>query len=255
MFKFLTMVIIVLSLLGCAGSEQISRAPVQDINRAAAKYDGVHVVESGETLYSIAWRYNRDFIQLARANGIKSPYHVKAGQHLNLAANAKAPAKSARKTSQKAARKTVAKSSPQSQQVAQNTATTHVVPDVGRKLSWHWPTTGKIIQYFSTQNEQKGIDLAGKKGQPILAAAPGEVVYSGDGLRGYGRLIIIKHNDEFLSAYAHNSRLWVAEGTFVQASQKIAEMGQSDSTKPMLHFEIRRHGNPVDPLQFLPKQG
>lgn len=247
MFKLIA-VTLLLILTGCAGSDKQTYAPVTDINRAPAKYTGNHIVEQGETLYSIAWRYNRDFVELARINGIRSPYRIKEGQVLELAAQRSRAvvvnSKLKPNTSPQSADRRVEKAMPSQTIVAS-----------GEKPRWQWPTAGKIIQYFSSQNEQKGIDLAGKKGQPILAAAHGEVVYSGDGLRGYGKLIIIKHNDEFLSAYAHNSKLLVSEGTVVNASQKIAEMGQSDAAKPILHFEIRRHGNPVDPLQFLPRQG
>jgi lipoprotein NlpD len=234
--------LMLLILVGCATDEKLSYAPVKDINRAPAKYTGKHIVDRGETLYSIAWRYNRDFVELARINGIRSPYRIREGETLYLAADQSK--KTAHKTKQRVVAKQAAKPA-----AAETTLT------MDTKQAWHWPTSGKIIQHFSSQNEQKGIDLAGRKGQAILAAAPGEVVYSGDGLRGYGKLIIIKHNDEFLSAYAHNNKLLVAEGTMVQASQKIAEMGQTDAATAMLHFEIRRHGNPVDPLQFLPKRG
>lgn len=249
MYKFFTLLILLI-LVGCATEEYHSYAPVTDINRAPAKYSGDHVVESGETLYSIAWRYNRDFVELARINGIRSPYHVKEGETLYLSSNDQrsAAAKPRHTSNAKSQPKSVQKEPAQEQK-------TQPVLASGGKLGWQWPTSGKIIQYFSSQNEQKGIDLAGRKGQAILAAAPGEVVYSGDGLRGYGKLIIIKHNDEFLSAYAHNSKLLVSEGSMVKVSQKIAEMGQTDAASAMLHFEIRRHGNPVDPLQYLPKRG
>lgn len=244
MYKYL-FIFMIFVLVGCATEEHTSYAPVTDINRAPAKYSGDHVVETGETLYSIAWRYNRDFVELARINGIRSPYHVKEGETLYLSSNEHRAAAAPRHTAKaKSSSKTVQKEAPAQPMLA-----------TGGKLGWQWPTSGKIIQYFSSQNEQKGIDLAGRKGQAILAAAPGEVVYSGDGLRGYGKLIIIKHNDEFLSAYAHNSKLLVSEGSMVKVSQKIAEMGQTDAANAMLHFEIRRHGNPVDPLQFLPKRG
>lgn len=241
MVRLLSTILMIILLVGCDTQAHRTYAPVSDINRAPAKYSGEHLVESGETLYSIAWRYNRDFVELAKINGIRSPYHLKEGEVLTLSRDQKP-------------RRVAAQQTPSKTLISQKTQTQPVVA-TSSKLSWQWPTSGKIIQYFSAQNEQKGIDLAGRKGQAILAAAPGEVVYSGDGLRGYGKLIIIKHNDEFLSAYAHNSQLLVSEGTMVKVSQKIAEMGQTDAASAMLHFEIRRHGNPVDPLQFLPKRG
>lgn len=120
-------------------------------------------------------------------------------------------------------------------------------PDSG--ISWIWPTDGKVLRGYSDSN--KGIDIGGRMGQAIIAAGDGKVVYSGNGLRGYGKLIIIKHNKTFLSAYAHNSQLMVREGQSVKKGQKIAEMGNSDADQVKLHFEIRRFGKPIDPMQYL----
>lgn len=117
---------------------------------------------------------------------------------------------------------------------------------------WIWPTTGKLLSAFSKNS--KGVKISGQAGQPILASAAGEVVYSGHGLRGYGNLIIIKHDSTFLSAYAHNSKILVKEGEAVVKGQKIAEMGSTDTDTIQLHFEIRKHGKPVDPLEYLPNQ-
>ncbi len=120
-------------------------------------------------------------------------------------------------------------------------------------VDWAWPAGGKLIAGF-VDGGNKGVDIAAKPGDPVLAAATGKVVYSGSGLRGYGKLVIIKHNPSFLSAYAHNSLILVKEGQGVNKGQKIAEAGASDSDQPMLHFEIRRQGKPVDPLKFLPSR-
>jgi lipoprotein NlpD len=119
-------------------------------------------------------------------------------------------------------------------------------------VEWAWPVKGKILANFTDAN--KGVDIAGTKGAPINAAAPGKVVYSGSGLRGYGRLVIIKHNATWLSAYAHNDKIIVAEGQEVKRGQKIAEMGNSDADQVKLHFEIRKVGKPVDPTKLLPAQ-
>jgi len=122
-------------------------------------------------------------------------------------------------------------------------------------MSWKWPTGGPVIETFSTSGQvNKGIDLAGRKGEPVYAAADGKVVFSGPGLVGYGNLIIIKHNSSYLSAYGHNSRLLVKEGQFAKAGQKIAEIGSTGTNRDKLHFEIRRNGKPVNPLQYLPKR-
>ncbi|HXZ97435.1 MAG TPA: peptidoglycan DD-metalloendopeptidase family protein [Burkholderiales bacterium] len=120
------------------------------------------------------------------------------------------------------------------------------------EIDWGWPAAGKVVSGFSETANLKGVDIAGKLGEPVLASAPGKVVYSGSGLRGYGKLIIIKHNDTYLSAYAHNSEILVKEGQAVVKGQKIGEMGDSDADQVKLHFEIRRLGKPVDPLKYLP---
>ncbi len=121
----------------------------------------------------------------------------------------------------------------------------------GDKIDWAWPASGKVIAAFN-ETSSKGVDLAGKPGDPVLAAAGGRVVYAGTGLRGYGKLVIVKHDNSFLSAYAHNQSLLVKEGQAVSKGQKIAELGDTDSDRPKLHFEIRRQGKPVDPSKYLP---
>lgn len=126
------------------------------------------------------------------------------------------------------------------------------LPD--ERLAWEWPTSGRISYAFGQGSNQKGVGIDGKLGQPVVASAPGKVVYSGSGLRGYGKLIIVKHNATYLSVYAHNSQLLVKEGQSVAQGQKIAEVGDSDSDRIGLHFEIRRLGKPIDPLTFLPER-
>ena len=118
-------------------------------------------------------------------------------------------------------------------------------------ISWAWPASGKMLSGFS-ESGGKGIDIAGKTGDPVTAAADGKVVYSGTGLRGYGQLVIVKHSEAFLTAYAHNSRILVKEGQAVTRGQKIAEMGNTDADQVKLHFEVRRQAKPVDPLKYLP---
>jgi lipoprotein NlpD len=125
-------------------------------------------------------------------------------------------------------------------------------PEDDDKLAWIWPANGKLVTGVSENPNLKGIDIAGKAGQPVVAGAAGKVVYAGSGIRGYGKLIIVKHNATWLSAYAHNREILVKEGQQVAKGQPIAEMGNTDADQVMLHFEIRRHGTPVDPLKFLP---
>jgi len=121
----------------------------------------------------------------------------------------------------------------------------------GDEIAWIWPATGKTVATFS-EGGNKGVDIAGKAGDPVIASADGKVVYSGTGLRGYGKLVILKHNNTYLSAYAHSQTILVKEGQTVSKGQKIAEMGNSDADQVKLHFEVRRQGKPVDPLKYLP---
>jgi lipoprotein NlpD len=124
--------------------------------------------------------------------------------------------------------------------------------DDEERLDWVWPAKGKVVVGFSETANLKGIDIAGAAGEPVIASAAGKVVYVGSGLRGYGKLVIVKHNKTWLSAYAHNREILVKEGQQVVRGQKIAEMGNTDADQVKLHFEIRRQGKPVDPLRFLP---
>jgi lipoprotein NlpD len=126
------------------------------------------------------------------------------------------------------------------------------VEETGDAVTWTWPTQGKIVANFNENGGPKGLQIAGEIGQPVLASAAGRVVYTGSGLRGYGNLVIIKHNNTYLTAYAHNQSLLVKEDQNVRRGQKIAEMGSTDAERVQLHFEIRRQGRPVDPAKLLP---
>lgn len=121
-------------------------------------------------------------------------------------------------------------------------------------VTWRWPMDGKLIGYFSASSGQQGIDIQGEIGQGVLAAGAGQVVYVGNGLKGYGNLVIIKHNDQFLSAYAHNQQLFVQEGQGIETSQRIASLGKDNKQRSALHFQIRKEGQPVNPLSYLPKR-
>ena len=241
------------TLFGCGATESpapLGRTPDPSLRRPAAntaprqasRNASQHVVRSGETLYAIAWRYGKDFRQVAEWNGIQHPFQIWPGQRLRLKPTPRASAPSSTQpNASRSASKSAANRVPRPASSAPG-------PRIGR---WQWPARGEVIGRFGAQGG-KGINIAGRTGQSILAAAPGKVVYSGSGLRGYGKLIIIKHNNRFLSAYAHNQRLHVKEGDTVQRGQRVAEMGRSGSKRVMLHFEIRRDGKPVDPIKYLP---
>jgi len=247
------------TLFACSSTP--SRAPVADRRAPPGERVQYHIVAKGETLYSIAWRYNLDYKVLARANGVGLSYNIYPGQRLTLdvAAPVAIPPKTVSKappvkpTSPPKPKSTTTK--PRSIKTSPVASTKTPKTSSKSPSSWIWPAKGKLIATFSSNKGlNKGIDISGKLGEPVHAAAGGTVVYSGSGLRGYGKLLIIKHSDKYLSAYAHNKRLLVREGDRVKAGDKIAEMGSTGTDAVKLHFEIRYDGNPVDPLRFLPRK-
>lgn len=214
---------------------------------------GLHTVSKGETLYSIAFAYGQDVRDVAAWNQLRAPYTIYPKQQLRVVApatrNGHSPDNKATHATPVSPGKATNSKSVSAIQPSQtvNTADT--------KISWQWPVNGKIIgSYSATDTGKKGVDIAGTRGQAVAAAADGRVVYSGNGLRGYGNLVIIKHNETFYSAYAHNDRLRVQDDAVVKKGQQIADMGSSGTNMVMLHFEVRRDGKPVDPLQYLPKR-
>ncbi len=253
LIKTLVLCWLVALLAGCGGSP--ARAPVEGRQGPAvgkAQAD-IHSVHKGDTLYSIAWAHGLDFRDVARWNTIAPPYRIYPGQRLSLtppsgtpaitrpAPSVQVPVEPAPSTRPPPRSTPPARSPPSS-----------ASPRRAGPLEWRWPATGLLEARFGGSGASKGIDIVGRSGTPIVAASPGKVVYSGGGLRGYGKLIIIKHNNTHLSAYAHNDQLLVQEGEWVDGGQHIARMGQSGTTRVKLHFQIRRNGQPVDPLLYLP---
>jgi lipoprotein NlpD len=246
-----------------------------------------YTVVKGDTLYSIAFRNGMDFRALAQSNGISPPYTIWPGQVLTLSGHAprnpppviaKAPPPHAPPPPPPPTSSGVAPAAvvttpippsvspatvpPAASAVpppaAASVATTPIVVSGGTRtaagVKWRWPASGSIVGRFQSGAAIPGIDIAGKDGDPVVAAADGVVVYSGNGLVGYGELVIIKHNDSFLSAYGHNRKRLVTEGQQVKAGQEIAEMGSSGSSRDELEFQIRKDGSPVDPLDYLPSR-
>jgi len=277
-------------LVGCSSSSTNGVRVVDRNNNAApqrpAVTTGQYVVRRGDTLFSIAFRYGWDWKALAARNQIPEPFTIHPGQTIRFdGRSSSAPATVAAVpvvTPATAGNRQTVSSTTTSSSSSSSTKTTimsrpvAVVPVVippaanapataptttpvpaGEKSSagWAWPTNGVLIGKFSSNGSlNKGIDIAGDLGQPVLAASDGAVVYAGSGLRGYGELVIIKHSDTYVSAYGHNRRLLVREGQQVKVGQTIAEMGSTGTDRVKLHFEIRRQGKPVDPLQFLPRR-
>jgi lipoprotein NlpD len=286
LFRVFIITITCISLTSCIFSQNI--APTSDLSRKPVTRVSKplqHTVKRGETLFAIAWRYDVDYRQLAAANGIGSDFLIYPGQALSLSTNnkrrttAKSPAVSAAASSRatssvkppkvispklknvprKVVNKTPSAKAPPSRPEKKSPRSLSVATSnsFSRKLIWRWPAKGKVVtNFFSAKADSKGIDLSGKKGDSVTAAASGTIVYAGSGLRGYGKLIIIKHNDTYLSAYAHNNRIRVKEGQKVKVGQHIADIGLSGSRAniPKLHFEIRRNGQSVNPLTYLPKR-
>jgi lipoprotein NlpD len=193
-----------------------------------------HVVRSGETLSAIANRYGKDHRDLARWNRLGDGTLIYPGQVIRLTPPSGG---------------TVARSSSRSAPAPKRTVPP---PPTDPPPKWSWPTDGRIVADFDEDTGvNTGVLIAGRAGQPVRAAAEGRVVYSGSGLIGYGQLIILKHNDTYLSAYGYNASLLVKEGDNIKKGQRIATMGEGPGQKPRLHFEIRRNGKPINPRQFL----
>lgn len=212
------------------------------------KYGATVVVQRGQNVYRIATENGLTALDLALWNDIPPPYTIHPGQRLRLypggqGGTATRPAAPPKKPATSAP---TAPRPPASAPVAAPATST---------LAWRWPADGTVVAtYAGGDPTRQGIDIAGKGGQPVRAAADGVVVYSGSGLVGYGELVIVKHDDQWLSAYGHNRARLVNEGQLVKAGQQIAEMGRSGASRDMLHFEIRYNGKPVDPAQYLPKR-
>lgn len=257
--------LVVVAMAGCA------TVPSGGSPGAAAERPGamtpatgsVHVVQRGETLYRIASSYGVDWRTLAESNGIRAPYTIHPGQRLQIRGSSamardQSPARSSMPTTASRPTTTASAGAPNTQ-----SAPTSSAPRAGSERArsvpavapgrWQWPAEGPLIRRFSnTEGTRRGIGIAGSRGDPVRAAADGEVVYAGSGLVGYGRLLILKHDDRHLTAYAHNDDLLVSDGDRVRAGQQIAAMGASGTDRVQLHFEVRVDGQPVDPLRYLP---
>lgn len=242
---------------------RVEEAPKQDER-------GMYTVRKGDTLLRIALDFGENYRDLVAWNNLANPDDIKVGQVLRVTqpggertANVQTqpvpmppPANVPRKTEPRADKtpytdgKVATTTTPPPASTAPATPAAPVAADEAR-LSWMWPSEGRVIATFD-DGRNKGLDIAGKLGQPVVAASAGKVMYAGSGIRGYGNLVIVKHSNSLLSAYAHNRKIVVKEGDNVTRGQVIAEMGDSDADLVKLHFEIRQQGKPVDPTRFLP---
>lgn len=215
-----------------------------------ARAAGEYVVQRGDTLYSIAFRSQLDYHDIANWNGIGRDYAIHVGQTLRLSPPAGAEPPLSSSSSGISTRPLETPLPPVPGAIV---PILPPPPDIA-VAAWRWPTEGAVVQRFAPDDGAKGIDIAGQPGQIVVASAPGKVVYSGSALKGYGELIIIKHNEQYLSAYGYNRKRLAEEGQQVAAGQPIAELGLGPEQKPRLHFEIRDKGKPVDPTFLLPRR-
>ncbi|NYT57630.1 peptidoglycan DD-metalloendopeptidase family protein [Alcaligenaceae bacterium] len=236
----LTAVVATITLAGCAS--RTTQAPVTDMSGIQTPAnETTYVVKAGDTLYKIAQAHGMTLAQLTNLNNISDPGQLRIGQVLRLDSNAPAPAgDTAPAVATPIPVKPVEPVQPTSTARASDASV----------VNWGWPAPGKIIQSFNSNT--KGIDIEGAAGDPVHAAADGKVMYAGNGVRGLGNLILLGHGNGFITAYAHNQSLLVKTGQEVKKGDKIAAVGQTDTTSPRLHFEIRRSGTPVNPMSYLP---
>jgi lipoprotein NlpD len=247
--RYVLLLVGIVALAGCAGA--LTWTPPggaqSGMSSASDEVPAHYTVQPGDTLYSIAWRYGLDYHDVAGWNGVGSDYLIKPGQVLKLSA----PAGGSSHTHVQQAGTGATLPARQSAQAANDSG--FKPPEGG--IVWMWPVSGRVIRQFHDGSAlSKGIDITATRGTDIRAAAAGKVVYAGSGIIGYGKLIIIKDSEQFLSAYADNDEMLVREGDVVQAGDRIATMGLGRDGNPLLHFEIRRNGKPVDPLQYLPRR-
>ncbi|MGO4223323.1 peptidoglycan DD-metalloendopeptidase family protein [Lysobacter sp. TAF61] len=258
---FLIAALLATAVGGCA-STKVTRAPgggstATTVKPSVPKYGKTVVVQRGDTMYRVASSNGIRAVDLAAWNGIPAPYTIYPGQRLRLYPQGSGSNNPVASSGGAAAPRPASTGKPPVA-TPRPPATTPPPPQaapVASGFNWRWPADGELIgRYVAGEPTKQGIDIAGSSGAPVRAAADGVVVYSGSGLVGYGELIIIKHNEQWLSAYGHNRNRLVNEGQLVKAGQQIAEMGRSGAPREMLHFEVRYNGKPVDPLLYLPKK-
>ena len=277
MVSALMLVVAGLVLGGCA-SKAVNRAPVEERGAATAKVTpvvidpaaaavkqlpgfenagkpGYYTVKPGDTLIRIGLDHGQGAKDIARWNALENPNRIEVGQVLRIeppAPVAVATGVVARPVTQGTAIPLASASAPAAAPAPATASVSKPVAAAGDdEINWIWPTGGPVLNGFD-EVKNKGLDIGGNAGDPVLAAADGRVVYVGAGLRGYGNLIILKHNNTYLTAYAHNQTMLIKEDQSVKKGQKIAEMGNSDADRVKLHFEVRRQGKPVDPAKYLP---
>ncbi len=243
--RFFVFIILLMSLF----TSQLSlsyNAPIVDLDQPPTQSIKTHFVEQGDTLYSIAWRYDLNVTQLAKSNGLSTSYRLRRGQLLNIDKNAVAKIKPKPPTTSKTVQ--TAKNTFKNGDYKKNSQVKKSLTKLNNQaLIWRNPVKGKVTETYNPKDLRKGIEYKAKPGMAVVPAARGVVVYAGDGLRDYGKLVIIKHSDYLLSAYGHNQKLLVTEGQVVGESEIISKLGSTGR----LYFEIRKNGKPVNPMAYI----
>lgn len=250
MWNFRIVVLLLSLLLTACSSDKAAKS-----YRNEGTFSGsVYTVKRGDTLFRISRMTGKSVGELARNNGISAPYTLRIGQKIRVKGNASSS--SSKKTAIAKNSSSRTPNSASRSRTSNSSSTSKVaLPPVGSRC-WRWPTSGNVVESFSNSDGgNKGIDIAGKRGQPIYASAAGTVAYVGNQLRGYGNLVMIKHNEEYITAYAHNDTTLVNTSQKVAAGQKIATMGNSGANSVRLHFQIRYRATAIDPLRYLPPKG
>ena len=267
--RAVTGLIVSITLVSCAGPKR--PAPVVVLNsqhypEAERKLTN-YTVKAGDTLYAIAWYTGNDYRDIAKWNSLSEPYNIYPGQSLNLQSSERVLKKlrtvnnTTGQTSKHKPKMSIDQKDSQAycncESDVNNTKGVVSKPKINgfpqRVEKWIWPAQGRIeLSNSNGQTTQTGVDIYSNQGSEVVAAASGKVVYAGNALRGYGNLIIIKHTESFLSAYAHSDRILVSEREWVSAGQEIAKMGDTGTTRVKLHFEIRFRGKAVEPMKYLP---
>ncbi|QOW25734.1 peptidoglycan DD-metalloendopeptidase family protein [Lysobacter sp. H23M47] len=230
------------TLAACSSAVTRETSPV-----STPKYGATRVVQRGDTLYRIAVENGIAMRDLAAWNGLGAPYTIYPGQQLLLYPRSGGAVATTPRAPSSGGTRAPAASAP--------VASAPSAAPLASGVAWRWPVDGALLSRFvAGEPTKQGIDIAGTAGTAVKAAGDGTVVYSGSGLVGYGELVIIKHNEQWLSAYGHNRNRLVEEGARVKAGQQIAELGRTGASRDMLHFEVRYNGKPVDPLLYLPKK-
>jgi lipoprotein NlpD len=220
-------------------------APIVDLEQPPSQLIKTHLVEEGESLYSIAWRYDFNTRDLAAINALKKPYKIRKGQVLNLD---KSLIKKQSMITKSKAKKVEPKVEDRTSSVAKKPITSQPQKKISaQKLRWQRPVKGKVVESYNPKDLRKGVVIQAVSGASVKSASQGVVVYAGDGLRDYGKLVIIKHSDYLLSAYGHNQKLLVKEGQVVDGSKVISKLGSNGR----LYFEIRKDGKPINPAAYV----